>query len=57
MSKVKTLKKQHDFLNLTLMDVIQMIDPSGKSKYVDLFVASIKQRFLGLRDIDSFTSF
>lgn len=54
MSKVKTLKKQHDFLNLTLMDVIQMIDPSGKSKYVDLFVASIKQRFLGLRDIDSY---
>lgn len=44
MSKVKTLKEQHRFLTLNLMDVFQMIDPSGKSKYVDLLVSSVKQR-------------
>ena len=41
MSKAKELKKQHDFLNVTVLDLIRILDPSGKSKYVDLFVRSI----------------
>lgn len=45
MSKVKELKKQHDFLNVTILDLIKILDPSGKSKYVDLFVRSIKHDY------------
>lgn len=45
MSKVKELKKQHDFLNVTVLDLIRTLDPSGKSKYVDLFVRSIKHDY------------
>lgn len=44
MSKVKEAKKQNEFLNTTLMDLITLLDPSGKSKYVDLFVGSIKNK-------------
>jgi len=44
MSKAKEAKKQNEFLNTTLMDLITLLDPSGKSKYVDLFVGSIKNR-------------
>lgn len=44
MSKAKEAKKQNEFLNTTLMDLITLLDPSGKSKYIDLFVGSIKNR-------------
>jgi hypothetical protein len=46
MSKTKEAKKQNGFLNTTLMDLITLLDPSGKSKYVDLFVGSLKEGVL-----------
>ncbi len=44
MSKAKEAKKQNLFLNTTLMDLITLLDPSGKSKYINLFVGSIKEK-------------
>jgi hypothetical protein len=44
MSKTKEAKKRNNFLNTTLMDLITLLDPSGKSKYIDLFVGSFKDK-------------
>lgn len=36
MTKVENLTSSNPYLNISLIDVIKLIDPSGKSKYVEL---------------------
>ena len=40
-SKTQDLKKQFPLLNITLLDTIRLIDPSGKSKYVELILRTM----------------
>lgn len=36
MTKSKNLLKNHNYLDISLMDVMKLLDPSGSSKYIDL---------------------
>ena len=42
-SKTQDLKKQHPLLNITLLDSIRLIDPSGKSKYINLILNTMME--------------
>ena len=40
---LKTLKKENDFLNMTLMEIISSIDSSKTKKYTQFLVKMIKK--------------
>jgi len=48
MSKIDTLKKQFPELNMSLIDIFQMMDPSKSNKYLQLFCKLFSKRY---RDI------
>jgi len=48
MSKIDTLKKQFPELNMSLIDIFQMMDPTKSNKYLQLFCKLFSKRY---RDI------
>lgn len=45
MSRLDKLKEQHPELNLTLMDIITSVDPTGTYKYSEFLIKTIKKWF------------
>lgn len=45
MSKIDKLKEQHPELNVSIIDLLSKIDPSGTNKYVEFLIKQIKNSY------------
>lgn len=45
MSRIKELKEQYPELNLSVIDMFSMVDPTGKNKYLPL-ICRVLRKFM-----------
>jgi hypothetical protein len=45
MSRIDTLKKQFPELDMSLIDIFQMMDPTNTNKYLQLFCKLFSKRY------------
>ena len=52
MSRIDKLKQQHPELNVTIIDLMAKVDPTGSYKYTEFLIKRIKEGSLSIEDFE-----